>query len=117
MCDAMCELLMECGRIRVLRRDRIGQEVVDVEGKPQQIAQSQSGSRQVFLDEIPLMEGQQTMLQVEYGVEKDQSMQPSLPIVPPQGYPPDQVRRQEREWRLRPLCVSIREDCVKVVFQ
>lgn len=76
------EILLECFQIRIVCRHGIGEEMVDIEWNTQEVAQPQSDPREMFLQDISLMEARQAMLEIECGVEKEKATDPSVPVLP-----------------------------------
>ena len=71
----------------------------------------------MFLHQISLMEGDKTTLEVECGIGEDQLMHASVPILASQRDSSEEVRRDQREWRPRPLSMDVGHDRIEIVLQ
>lgn len=69
------------------------------------------------MHQISLMEGDKTTLEVECGIEEDQLMHASVPILASQRDSSEEVRRDQREWRPRPLSMDVGHDRIEIVLQ
>ena len=63
------------------------------------------------------MEGEEAIPDVERRIEKNEASEPSVPILSAQRDATEEVRRQQREGRLRPVALREGEHRVEIIFQ
>ncbi len=66
----MREVLLKRGALCILSGHRIGHEMIDVEWNPQEVAEPEPRSSQMFTYQIPLMKACQAVSDVECRIEK-----------------------------------------------